>query len=64
MKKPLKVGIAGVRGLSSIIGFKAIEGVEVTALCDLDEDILKEQQKEYGIEHTYRVFNDMLESRY
>ena len=62
MKKPLKVGIAGVRGLSSIIGFKAIEGVEVTALCDLDEDILKEQQKEYGIEHTYRVFDDMLES--
>ena len=62
MKKPLKVGIAGVRGLSSIIGFKAIEGVEVTALCDLDEDILKEQQKEHGIEHTYRVFDDMLES--
>jgi predicted dehydrogenase len=62
LKKTLKVGIAGVRGLSSLIGFKAIEGVEVTALCDLDEDILKEQQKEHGIEHTYRVFDDMLES--
>lgn len=58
----LKVGIAGVRGLSTIAGFDALEGVQVTALCDLDEDILKQQQKKYDIAKGYRVFDDMLES--
>lgn len=58
----LKIGIAGVRGLSTLMGFNTIEGVQVTALCDLDEAILKEQQSEYGIAKGYRVFDDMLES--
>ena len=41
MGKTLKIGIAGGRGLSTMMGFNAIEGVEVTALCDLDENLLK-----------------------
>ena len=40
--KALKIGIAGVRGLSSLVGFNAIAGVEVAALCDLNEDILNQ----------------------
>lgn len=58
----LKIGIAGARGLSTIEGFQAITGVEVTALCDLDETLLENQKKAYGIPHAYRVFDDMLES--
>ena len=58
----MKVGIAGVRGLSTILGFNALEDVQVTALCDLNEDLLKQQQKEHGISNGYRVFDDMLES--
>lgn len=58
----LKVGIAGARGLSTLMGFHAIEGVEVAALCDLDEELLRQKSQEHGIPHTYRVFDDMLES--
>ena len=58
----IKVGIAGGRGLSTLMGMRAAEGVEVTALCDLDEDLLREQSKTHNIPHTYRVFDDMLAS--
>ncbi|MCP4403505.1 MAG: Gfo/Idh/MocA family oxidoreductase, partial [bacterium] len=58
----MKVEIAGVRGLSNLIGFNALDDVQVTALCDLDEDLLQQQQKEHGIANGYRVFDDMLES--
>lgn len=58
----LKIGIAGVRGLSTLIGFNDLEDVQVTALCDLDENILKEQQKKYNIANGYRIFDNMLES--
>ncbi|AEE96970.1 Gfo/Idh/MocA family protein [Mahella australiensis] len=58
----LKIGIAGARGLSTIAGFNAIDGVKVEALCDLNEDLLREQAAKYSIPKTYRVFDDMLES--
>jgi predicted dehydrogenase len=43
-------------------GFKASPDVEVAALCDLDEDLLREQSKKHAIPHTYRIFDDMLEA--
>ncbi len=58
----LKVGIAGVRGLSTLAGFHALADVEVAAICDLDEELLEKQKKELHIPHAYRVFDDMLES--
>ncbi len=58
----LKVGIVGARGLSTIKGFQGISGVTIEALCDLDEGLLKEQSKKHNIPHTYRIFEDMLES--
>ena len=48
MGSTLKIGIAGGRGLSTLMGFKSIEGVEVAALCDLDEDLLQ-----IGVKFTY-----------
>ena len=38
----LKIGIVGARGLSTVLGFRDIEGVDITALCDLNEDVLKQ----------------------
>ncbi len=32
--KKLKMGIAGVRGLSTVMGFNAMDNMEITALCD------------------------------
>ena len=62
MAKTLKVGITGGRGLSTLMGFKSMENVEIAALCDLDENLLRAKSSEHGIPHTYRVFDDMLES--
>ena len=62
--KKIKVGIAGVRGLSTVMGFNAIDGVEITALCDLDEEVLGREGDKLNIakQHRYRIFEDMLES--
>ncbi len=58
----MKIGIAGLRGLSTLMGFRAIEGVEVVALCDLDQNLLDSQTKKYDIANGFRVFEDMLMS--
>jgi len=62
MSMSIKVGIAGVRGLSSAMGLNSIPDVKVEALCDLNEELLKEQAAKYNIPKTYRVFEDMLET--
>ena len=56
----LKVGIVGARGLSTLTGFRAIEGVEVSALCDLNAELLAAQAAKHSIPKTYRIFEDML----
>lgn len=58
----MKVGLAGGRSLSTLLGFRAIEGVEVAAICDLNAELLGNISREHGIPHTYRVFEDMLDS--
>ena len=59
----IKIGIAGVRGLSTISGFKALnQDVEVTALCDVNQELLDRMSKQHAIPQTYRVFEDMIES--
>lgn len=58
----IKVGIVGMRGLSTLRGFRSIPEVEVAAICDLDENLLKEVSEKHNIPHTYRVYEDMLES--
>ena len=58
----LKIGIVGARGLSTIEGFRGMQGVEVTALCDLDAALLKDRSERLSIPNTYRIYDDMLES--
>lgn len=58
----IKVGLAGGRSVSTLMGFRAIEDVEVAAVCDLNPDLLERISREHGIANTYRVFDDMLES--
>lgn len=41
----IKVGIAGARGLANIMGFQDMEGVEVVALCDINETLLDRESK-------------------
>lgn len=62
--KKIKIGIAGTRGLSTLMGLQSIEDVEIAAMCDLDEGHLKEAAERIGNGNikTYRIFDDMLES--
>jgi len=59
----LKVGIAGARGICNILGFQAHpDDVEITAICDLNEETAKTAAEKYGIPRTFRIYDDMLES--
>ncbi len=59
----IKIGIAGTRGLSTLMGLNAIDDVKVTAMCDLDEDHLNETAEKIGGNVAkFRIFDDMLES--
>lgn len=61
--KKIKIGIAGVRGLSTLMGLNDIEDVEIAAMCDLDEKHLDDAAARIGGDvRKYRVFDDMLES--
>lgn len=62
--KKIKVGIAGTRGLSTLLGLQNIEDVQIAAMCDLDEQHLKDAVARIGDDSikTYRVFDDMIES--
>lgn len=44
------------------LGFSSCPNVEITALCNLDEEVLAEEAKRLGVKNTYRVYEDMLES--
>ncbi len=56
----IKVGIVGVRGLSTIQGFKENPNSEVVALCDLNKDLLEEMAKKHQIAQTFRIYDDLL----
>jgi len=58
----LKIGIVGSRGLSTVMGFNSIPGVKIEAICDLNEELLKEEAKKHNIPKTFRVYEDMLET--
>lgn len=59
----IKIGIAGTRGLSTLMGLQAIDDVQIAAMCDLDEAHLNDAADRIGGDiERYRIFDDMLES--
>ncbi len=59
----IKIGIAGTRGLSTLMGLQAIDDVQIAAMCDLDEQHLNDAADKIGGDiKRYRIFDDMLES--
>ncbi|MGN1478149.1 MAG: Gfo/Idh/MocA family protein [Acutalibacteraceae bacterium] len=60
--KKIKVGIAGVRGMSTVMGLRNIDDVEIAAVCDINQEHLDKLAADIGVEKKYRVFDDMLES--
>jgi predicted dehydrogenase len=62
MADKIRVGIAGARGLVYMPGFLDMPGVEVTALCELNPDILQTKADAFGIPNRYRIYEDMLDA--
>ena len=59
----IQIGIVGARrGPSLVAGFRAIEGVDVTAICDIDRDFLAEQADENQITNRFANYEEMLGS--
>nr|AGS53455.1 putative oxidoreductase protein [uncultured bacterium contig00027] len=58
----IKIGIAGVRGLSVMSAFHDITDAKVTALCDINNEVLNAQADKNGIANRFRIFEDMLMS--
>ena len=60
----LRVGLVGARARAFVAGLRALPGVEVTALCDIDPATLAALGDELGIERRYAEFEAMLDRRY
>ena len=60
--KTIKVGMVGARSMALALGFTSCPNVEITALCNLDENVLAEEAKRLNVKNTYRVYEDMLAS--
>ncbi len=58
----LKIGIAGQRGLAFLKAFRALPGIEVTALCDTNPDVLERNANAHKIAGRFTEFSAMLDS--
>ena len=57
------VGLVGARrGPSLVAGFRAIEGVDVTAICDINPEYLEEQGNANEIPNRFADYDEMLKS--
>ena len=58
----LKVGIIGAGSISEahIKGYKALDNVELYALCDINEERAKEKAEKHGFAHVYTDYDEML----
>ena len=63
MNDILRVGVLGAqRGTSLIPGFRAHEGVEVSALCARNEEFLNKQADRFGVPQRFTDYRALLES--
>jgi predicted dehydrogenase len=62
MAKQLRVGVIGLGypGIEHLKGYKRLPGVAVTALCDLQEDLLASRGAEHEVPNTYTSYKKML----
>ena len=65
MVKTMKVGVIGCGAIAQrahIPTFNSIEGVEVQAVCDINEEKAKKTAKKYKIKEYYTDYKTMLEN--
>ncbi len=60
---PVKIGIVGLGGIARgqhIPGYLMSEGVELTAFCDANEDVLKDMGERYGVSHLTTDYRELV----
>ncbi|MFZ4508123.1 MAG: Gfo/Idh/MocA family protein [Fimbriimonas sp.] len=57
----IRVGIVGRRGASAVKGIRSVDGVDVTAFCEIDPKALAEQCAEHGVTQGFSRFEEMLD---
>ncbi len=64
LTQPYRVGIVGTGGIARAHGgaCKALEGVELAAICDLSVEALNRYGDEFGVSRRYLSLNDMLDA--
>jgi predicted dehydrogenase len=62
MRKTLKIGVIGLSiGRYHIQGFQMHPHAEVTAIADINKDLLEQRAQEYQVKHQYLDYQEMLE---
>lgn len=61
--KKIRIGLigAGIIGKVHLDNYAKLYGAEVVAVCDIDENVLKQVAEQYQIPYTYTDFRDMLQ---
>jgi predicted dehydrogenase len=59
--KKIRVGIVGKRGSSAIMGLRSVEGVEVSAICEIDPATLARELEAHGVEKGFSSYREMLD---
>lgn len=63
-QNPIRIGIVGVGGIAQhmhIPGYLRCPNVEITALCDINEDLLKSMGEKYGVPHLTTDYRELVE---
>lgn len=62
MSTTIKVGLVGRRGRAFTNALQSMSDVELTAVCDINEDVANELARTYRIPHVYTEFEALLDS--
>lgn len=59
----IRVGIIGTGGISHshMLGYNQLDGVEVIAACDLNENRVREFADKYSVKHVFTDYNELLQ---
>ncbi len=55
------IGVGGISGYVHLPGLRLCPQAEVVALCDSNLDLLRQRAGEYGVEHTFTQYGDLLQ---
>src|SRR5437899_13042846 len=55
------IGVGGISGYVHLPGLRLSPQAEIVALCDSDSERLQQRAREYGVEHTFSSYEELLQ---